>query len=304
MVEGILKRDANVVVYDDLSSGRYEFIKKFEESNRFNFIKGNLLNQKDLETAMKISKADVVVHLAANPDIRLGTKHTKLDLKLGTIATYNTLEAARKCEVNDIIFSSSSVVYGKAKIKPTPEDYGPLIPLSLYGAAKLASEGLVTSFANLFGMNYYIYRFANVVGKNETHGVIIDFINKLRKNSGVLEVLGDGTQKKSYIDVKDCVEAMLFVYEKSKDNIWNISSNDRITVSEIAKIVVDRVAKGAKIKYTGTPEGWPGDITDMFLSNKKLKYLGFVPRKKSREAVENALEMYIKNDLSINAFEA
>ncbi len=137
-----------------------------------------------------------------------------------------------------------------------------------------------------------------------SNGVIINFINKLRKNSGVLGVLGDGTQKKSYIDVKDCVEDMLFVYEKSEDNIWNISSNDRITVSEIAKIVVDRVAKGAKIKYTGTPEGWPGDITDMFLSNKKLKYLGFVPRKKSREAVENALEMYIKNNLSINAFEA
>ncbi len=296
MVEELLNRHASVVVYDNLSSGRYEFIKQFEKSTNFKFVKGDLLNLKGLETAMKRSEADTVIHLAANPDIRLGTKQTDLDLRQGTIATYNTLEAARKCNVKSILFSSSSVVYGRARLKPTPEDYGPLTPISLYGASKLAAEGLVTSFANLFGMDYYIYRFANVVGENGTHGVIIDFINKLRRNSKELEVLGNGKQEKSYVDVKDCVAAMLFVYERSKENenIYNISADDRITVKEIAEMVINRIAKGARITYTGTKEGWPGDITDTFLSNQKLKSLGFRTRKNSRQAVENAIETYLR----------
>ncbi|MEM4066456.1 MAG: NAD-dependent epimerase/dehydratase family protein, partial [Candidatus Micrarchaeaceae archaeon] len=257
----------------------------------------DLLNAKGLEISMKRSDADVVIHLAANPDIRLGTKYTNLDLKQGTIATYNTLEAARKCDVNDILFSSSSVIYGRATVKPTPENYGPLLPISLYGAAKLASEGLITSFSNLFGMGYYIYRFANVVGRNGTHGVIIDFVNKLKRDNTKLEVLGDGRQRKSYVEVKECVDAMLFVYERSKEreNVYNIASDDRITVREIAEIVVNRVAKGAKIVYTGTKEGWPGDITDTFLSNKKLKKLGFKPKVSSKEAVRKALELYLRS---------
>ncbi|MEM4089042.1 MAG: NAD-dependent epimerase/dehydratase family protein, partial [Candidatus Micrarchaeaceae archaeon] len=168
MVEALLKLGANVVAYDNLSSGRYEFLKEFEKYKGFKFIEGDLLNLDKLSVSMKRSNADAVVHLAANPDIRLGIKYTNLDLRQGTIATYNVLEAARKSDVRDILFSSSSVVYGRASIKPTPENYGPLLPISLYGAAKLASEGLITSFSNLFGMRYYIYRFANVVGKNGT----------------------------------------------------------------------------------------------------------------------------------------
>ncbi|MEM4122030.1 MAG: NAD-dependent epimerase/dehydratase family protein [Candidatus Micrarchaeaceae archaeon] len=296
MVEALLKLGAEVIVYDNLSSGRYEFLKEFEKYKGFKFIEGDLLNLDKLSISMKRSNADAVVHLAANPDIRLGIKYTNLDLRQGTIATYNVLEAARKSDVRDILFSSSSVVYGRASIKPTPENYGPLLPISLYGAAKLASEGLITSFSNLFGMRYYIYRFANVVGKNGTHGVIIDFVNKLRRNKSMLEVLGDGRQRKSYVDVGDCVNAMLHVYEKSneKENVYNIASDDRITVREIAEIVAGRVAKGATIVYTGTKEGWPGDVTDTFLSNKKLKSLGFRLKMNSKQAVQNALELYIK----------
>jgi UDP-glucose 4-epimerase len=212
-VELLISKGAKVTVFDNLSSGRMEFLKSFGKNRNFSFIKGDLLDKEKVEASMK-DGYDVVVHLAANPDVALGGKQTDLDLKLGTIATYNTLEGARKNDVKDFIFSSSSVIYGIADVRPTPEDYGPLRPISLYGSSKLAGEGMITAFSHLFGMNYYIYRFANVVGKNSTHGVVLDFMKRLKENSKELTVFGDGHQKKSYIDVGDCVGAMMSIYEK------------------------------------------------------------------------------------------
>lgn len=222
---------------------------------------------------------------------------TNLDLEQGTFATYNVLEAARKADVKDILFSSSSVVYGIARTKPTPEDYGPLKPISLYGASKLACEGLVTSFGHLFGMRYFIYRFANVVGVNGTHGIILDLLRKLERNNNKLEVLGNGKQRKSYIDVGDCVSAMLSIYENSKDseNIFNLSTDDQISVDEIAKLVIHRASPKAKIEYTGTLQGWPGDVPDAYLSNQKMKDLGIKLRyTESKEVIVNAVDLMTK----------
>lgn len=293
MVERLVKEGAWVGVYDNLGSGRREFIKHFENGKKVKFFEADLLDMASLNKVLKSEEIDAIVHLAANPDVVRGIKETDLDLRQGTLATYNVVEAARKNDVGEILFSSSSVVYGIPTIRPTPEDYGPLKPISLYGASKLASEGLITAFSHLFGMNYYIYRFANVVGKNQTHGVILDFAKKLRKNSKELEVLGDGKQRKSYIDVEDCVDAMLFVYEKSKDagNIYNIASDDQVSVKEIAELVVNKFSKDAVIRYTGTPQGWPGDIANTYLSNKKLSAFGWNSRYNSLEAVKRAVEM-------------
>ncbi len=291
MVEALLDNAGTVTVYDNLSSGNYEFIKMYEGKNGFRFIKGDLLDADKLLEALKGSESEVVIHLAANPNVRLGAEQTDLDLKQGTIATHNLLEAMRKSGARQILFSSSSVVYGEADVKPTPEHYGPLKPISLYGSAKLASEALITAYSHLFGIEYMIFRFANVIGKNSTHGVIYDFIKKLRGNSAELEVLGTGRQKKSYIDVSDCVGAMLFAFEKSSSSdIFNIASDDQISVEEIAKLVVARVAPTARIRFTNSERGWPGDVTDAFLSNEKLKRLGFVPKYSSRAAVEKAID--------------
>ncbi|MHB1830555.1 MAG: NAD-dependent epimerase/dehydratase family protein [Candidatus Micrarchaeaceae archaeon] len=296
MVSSIISSGASVTVYDNLSSGKYEFIETFKDNKKFRFVKADLLNTDRLNEEVLAARPDAIIHLAANPDVRLGAKVTDLDLKQGTEATYNILEAARRADVSDILFASSSVVYGIAGIKPTPEDYGPLKPISLYGASKLACEGLVTSFGHLFGMKYWIYRFANVVGVNGTHGVILDFLSRLRQNSKDLEVLGDGKQRKSYIDVKDCVDSMISIYGKSteRENIFNLATDDQISVEEIAKMVIDATFPGAKIKYTGTSQGWPGDVPDTYLSNERMKSLGITLKyTKSRAVVENAIKVLI-----------
>ena len=299
MVSSIISSGAEVTVYDNLSSGKYGFIEMFKENKNFRFVKADLLNMDKLNEEILGTRPDAIIHLAANPDVRLGATVTDLDLKQGTEATYNILEAARRADVSDILFASSSVVYGIAGIKPTPENYGPLKPISLYGASKLACEGLVTSFGHLFGMKYWIYRFANVVGVNGTHGVILDFLSRLKQNNKELEVLGDGKQRKSYIDVKDCVDSMISIYGKSTEpeNIFNLATDDQISVEEIAKMVIDATFPGAKIKYTGTSQGWPGDVPDTYLSNERMKSLGVNLRyTKSKAVVENAIKILIGQD--------
>ena len=292
MVERLIKEGAEVLVYDNLSSGDIRFLEKFENLKEFKFIKGDLLDKEFLYETMKSGHFDAVIHLAANPDVRRGIKETDLDLIQGTEVTYNVLEASRKAEVRDILFASSSVVYGPARVKPTPEDYGPLAPISLYGASKLASEGLITAFSHLFGMRYYIYRFANVVGRNATHGVILDFAKQLGINKKELVVLGNGKQKKSYIEVGDCVDGILYVYDKSgsKENLYNLTTNDQISVKEIAEMVVDRFSPEADIKYTGTEQGWPGDIANTFLSDERIKEFGWKPKYNSKDAVRLTID--------------
>ncbi len=280
-----------VTVYDNLSSGKREFIGQHLGNPNFNFIQADILDRGQLSTAIKGS--DVVFHLSFNPDVRLGQHDTAADLNQGTIATYNVLETMRRQGIDKIIFASSSVVYGVTSGEPVSEDHGPLQPISLYGAAKLASEGLITAFCHLFNMQAWVFRFANVVGPRATHGVIYDFIHKLEKNNEELEILGDGKQSKSYIYVSDCVDGLLYGYQHSDGqvNIFNLGNNDTVDVTTIGRILLEQMGLSeVKLKYTGGTRGWPGDVPRICLETSRMEKLGWKPKCSSEEAIRRAIK--------------
>ena len=235
---------------------------------------------------------ETVHHLAANPDIRLGTQVTDTDLKQGTVATYNILEAMRINNVRNISFASSSAIYGEAEEMPTSEKYGPLLPISLYGASKIASETLITAWIGTFGGKAWIHRFANIVGPRGTHGVIFDFIHKLKKTPNRLEVLGDGFQEKSYMSVSDCVNSMIHLVENEKKdvNLFNLGTGDTCSVRRIAEIVVEESKiEHVSIEYTGGKRGWAGDVPKTFLNVDKLLETGFNPTRMSEETIRDCV---------------
>jgi UDP-glucose 4-epimerase len=294
LVDRLIK-EGDVTVYDNLSSGKIEFISHHFGKTNFDFIQEDLLEQKLLKEAIK--DHEVVFHLAANPDARLGIEDTSLDLKQETLATYNVLEAMRENGIKKIVFSSSGTIYGETPIIPLPENYGPLLPISLYGAAKLACEALITAFCHTFDMQCWIYRFANIVGKRGTHGVIFDFIHKLKRNPDELEILGDGTQEKPYLSVEDCVEGMLFGFGNSNErvNFFNLGCESTTNVSSIAKMVVEEMGlANVKFKYAGGDRGWPGDIPQVRFDIKKMEGLGFKPQYSSDQAVRRAIKFMIE----------
>ena len=291
LVERLIEK-GEVTVYDNLSSGQKEFLEPCMD--KLKFIEGDLLDKQKLLKSME--NHDFVYHLAANPDIRRGIKETQLDLNQGTIATFNVLDCMRENDIKKICFTSSSVVYGEAETMPTPEDYGPLMPISLYGSSKLACEGLITGFSGTFAMQSWIYRLANIVGKNSTHGIIFDFIKKLDKNNKELEILGDGNQVKSYLHVSEGIDAILHGVENSNEevNIFNLGCNDQVKISKIAEIIVEELGlKDVDFDYTGTKRGWPGDVTEMMLSIEKLNKLGWKAEYNSEEAVRKAVKELI-----------
>ena len=259
-----------------------------------------MLNPSALEKA--VAGNDIVFHLAANPDVKLGAEDTRVHLEQNILATYNLLEAMRRTGVRKIAFTSTSTVYGEAKTIPTPEDYGPLIPISLYGASKLACEALISSYCHTFDMQSWIYRFANIVGERGTHGVIVDFIRKLRENPKELDILGSGRQRKSYLEVRDCTQAMIYCVEHSDEqtNIFNIGSADSVDVTGIADIVVEHMGLSEVIyNYTGGIDGrgWRGDVKLMLLSIDKIEGLGWQPKHSSADSINVAVDALLKEDL-------
>src|SRR5262249_28913061 len=216
---------------------------------------------------------DAVFHLAANSDISLGREQTDRDLRQGTLATFNVLDAMRRHGIRDVVLASTSAVYGEQVPQPTREDAGPLLPISLYGASKLACEALVSAFAHNFGMRGWIFRFANVVGGRATHGAVYDFIRKLRRDPRELEVLGDGRQAKPYLFVDDCVDGMLFGWRTATDdvNVFNLAVEGATSVVDIAAIVRDEMGlNDARISCTGGARGWPGDVSQVRLDPARL----------------------------------
>lgn len=196
-------------------------------------------------------------------------------------------------KISKLVFASSSAVYGDAGVSPVTEDYGPLLPISLYGASKLGSEGLISAFCHLFSMKAWIFRFANVVGKRATHGVIFDFINKLRRNNKELEILGDGTQEKPYIHVEDCVDGILYGFQHatSQISVFNLSCHSSTKVRAIARMVVDEMGlPDVEFKYTGGKQGWPGDVPQVRFDTSRMQQLGWKPRFTSDEAVSQAIK--------------
>ena len=304
LVDALMEKEEKVRVIDNLSSGNLENVKRWIGNPRFEFVKGDLLNPEDVMKAVK--GCDVVFHLAANPEVRVGSVRPEVHYKQNTAATFNLLEALRKHgEVKTLAFTSSSTVYGEASVIPTPEDYAPLEPISIYGASKLACEALIMSYAHSYGFNAVIYRLANVVGPRSEHGVIYDFFRKLRRNPKELEILGDGTQEKSYLYVKDCVQAML-IGLKSLDrrvDIFNVGSEDQVNVKRIAEIVVEEMGlNDVKFRFTGGVNGgrgWVGDVKKMLLDVSKLKSKGWKARYNSEESVRLAIRSIVgKNDFS------
>jgi UDP-glucose 4-epimerase len=298
LVERLLL-DNEVTVLDNFSSGRIEFLEPYRDIPDFHLLTGDLMNPQILDNA--VSGKDFIFHLAANPDVKLGSEDTHVHLEQNVLATYNLLEAMRKNDVRQMAFTSTSTVYGEAAQVPTPEDYGPLLPISLYGASKLSCEALISSYCHTFQMQSWIYRFANIVGERGTHGVLVDFIRKLRENSGKLEILGSGKQRKSYLEVKDCILAMIHAVEHSSGevNVFNIGSEDSVDVTEIADIVVGQMGlDGVEYNYTGGIDGrgWRGDVKLMLLSIEKIKRLGWSPELGSARALEVAVRALLKDD--------
>jgi UDP-glucose 4-epimerase len=292
LVDLLMEReDAEVTVLDNLSAGRLENLARWMKDSRFRFIQGDCLREGDLERAME--GCEVVFHLAANPEVRMGAIDPTVDFNQNVVATHKLLETMRRKGVKELVFASTSTVYGDAEILPTPED-APLRPISMYGASKLACEALISAYCHTFDFRGICIRFANVVGPRARHGVIWDFIQKLRKNTQELEILGDGTQSKSYLHVRDCVEGMLFAFKHAGQGfeVYNLGTESQTTVREIAEIVTKAMGlERVKFKFTGGVKGgrgWVGDVKVMLLDISKIKRLGWYPKYTSREAVEEA----------------
>jgi len=286
LVDALIEKGYQVIVYDNLSSGKKEFISQHSGKREFEFIQGDLSDIEKLKNVMR--GCECIFHFASNPDIARSMVETDLDLREGTILTYNVLETMRVNNLRKILYSSGSGVYGDVGAIATPEDYGPLLPISMYGASKLACEAMISAFCHMFNMQAWIFRFANVVGGRQTHGVCLDFIRKLKKNPQQLEILGDGIQSKSYIHIKDCLEAMLFTMQEANEkvNVYNVATDDYIDVTSIANLVVEEMGlKNVQYKYTGGDRGWKGDVPLVRFDLNKLHKLGWRAHYTSPEAV-------------------
>lgn len=300
LVDVLLEQGKQVSVIDNLSSGKLSNLRDAQQSPNFTLFKQDLLDTAG--TLEALEGCGLVFHLAANPEVRIGAAEPGLHFEQNVVATFRLLEAIRQTKsVKGLVFTSSSTVYGDAEIMPTSEDYAPLKPMSIYGAAKLASEGMISSYAHIYGFRASLCRLANIIGPRAQHGVIRDFILKLRKTPNRLEILGDGTQAKSYLHVDDCVACLILGYGLARDKveIINVGSEDRISVMEIARIVTE-VMNLTNVDFfcTGGVDGgrgWKGDVKQMLLDISRLKGLGWHPRKTSAHAVRDAAEALLEN---------
>ncbi|AAT43126.1 NAD-dependent epimerase/dehydratase family protein [Picrophilus oshimae] len=289
MVERLVN-DNDVTVIDFTDNIKY--IKDFLHNKNFHFINNDLLKYEIKD------KFDIIIHLAANSDVRSGSNDPMLDFNENVVLTQNLLEYMRRYDVNEMIFSSSSTVYGEASIMPTPESYGPCMPISSYGASKLANEAFISAYSHYYGIKASMFRFANVVGKNSTHGVIHDFIMKLKNNPNELEILGDGTQRKSYIHVSDCINAMLLIHERiQKTDVINLGNHGTTSVKTIADYVTSAMnLENVRYNYTGgyNGRGWKGDIKYAELFIEKMESFGHRNKYDSDQSVRLAVSEILK----------
>ncbi len=279
----------DVTAYDNMTVGKREFIAKHLDSKKATLVVGDALDFDTLKKAM--AGHDVVFHLAANPEARWGLERTRLDLEQGTIATYNALESARLNNITQFVFSSSGTVYGNTTRACAEEDTN-MLPISLYGASKIAGEALVSAYVECFGFTGTIVRFGNVVGPRGTHGAILDFCKKIKSHPEYLDVLGDGRQAKPYLHVTDCASGVLHAWQKGegKLRIYNLAPPDITSVRRIAELCVAASPhRSARIEYAGGTQGWPGDVPLSRINPEKLGALGFRVRFTSDQAVEAAV---------------
>ncbi len=291
LAEALVKK-GEVVVFDNFSSGRREFLEGVDVK----IVRGNIRNLEEIRKACK--EVDVVYHFAADPDVRKSLEEPLENFEIDVLGTINVLEASRLNDAKQVIFASSSVVYGNAEI-PTPET-ATIAPISNYGAAKAASEHYVSTYSQLYGIRGIVLRYANIIGPRLTHGVIYDFYQKLEKNPKELEILGDGNQEKSYLHVNDAVDATLLAVQKTQKDfdVFNIGSEEQITVKKIAHLVVSKLGlEDVRYKYTGGKIGWSGDVPIMLLSIEKLKAIGWEPEFGIEESILHTVDWLNSNRL-------
>lgn len=296
LVKNLLEENHDVTVFDTIQSKDAKRLQPV--LSRIDYRQIDISDLDKLKQELK--NFDVVAHFAASADIALGRTRTDLDLQHGTISTYNILESMRINNIKKIIFPSSSTIYGDFHKIPTPEDTGMLFPLSLYGASKLACEGLISAFCNLFEMKSWIFRFGNVIGSDLTRGVIKELIQKLKRNPNELEILGNGLQQKDFIHIEDCIEGILFAFKNSNDavNVFNLSSGTTTSVNRIVEIILEEAnLKNVRLSYTGGKIGWPGDAPLVHFDITKIKKLGWHPRYLSDEAVRMSIIGTLKSEM-------
>jgi len=295
LVDRLLARGDEVVCYDNFDTGQVEFLKEAQQNPRFSLARGDTLDQDALTAAM--AGCDFVFHLAANADVRFGTQHPRKDLEQNTIATYNVLYAMKEAGVEEIAFSSTGSVYGEAAVIPTPEDAPFPVQTSLYGASKLAGEGLISAFCEGYGFRAWIFRFVSILGERYTHGHVFDFYWQLSNDPKKLKVLGDGTQKKSYLYIQDCIDAIFTAIEKAKDrvNVFNLGTDEYIEVRDSIRFITEEMKVQPKLSFTGGSRGWIGDNPFIFLDCSKIRKLGWRPKLSIKEAVGRTLR-YLKNN--------
>lgn len=289
--DALIARGHNITVVDNLVLGRKENIEHLMDNLQFRFIETDLLDMPKMREIFAGGKFDMVYHLAANSDIQKGGKDPMVDYNLTFNTTFNVLQLLKEFEIKKFFFASTSAIYGET-YDVLNEDYGPLKPVSNYGAGKLASEAFISAFSSTYGIQTWITRFPNVVGERFTHGVIYDFIKKLRNNPEELEVLGNGEQCKPYVYVKDLVEAILYVIDHASEkyNVYMIGSDSRTKVKEIAAMVIEEMELNAKIRYTGGDRGWVGDVPEFRYDLTKINKLGWVAPHNSNESVRLAIK--------------
>jgi UDP-glucose 4-epimerase len=290
LVDRLLAAGTDVIGYDNFSTGLHRFIEAAKRHPGFTLVEGDLLEPERLTEAMR--GADAVFHLAANADVRFGLDHPRKDLEQNTIATFNVLEAMRLAGVRRIAFSSTGSIYGEARTVPTPEDAAFPIQTSLYGASKLACEGLIESYCEGFGMQAWIFRFVSILGERYTHGHVFDFLVKLGKDPNRLEVLGNGRQRKSYLYVQDCLDGIFhaLAFAGDKVNVFNLGTDECCEVNDSIGWITGALGLAPALHYTGSDRGWVGDNPFIFLDTARIRALGWRPTLSIREGVLRTIQ--------------
>jgi len=295
LVDKLLERGHTVVGYDNLSTGRLEFLEQAQTSSAFSFRKGDTLDLSALAEAT--TGCEFVFHLAANADVRFGTNHPGKDLEQNTLATFNVLEAMRASGTHRIAFSSTGSVYGEPETFPTPETAAFPIQTSLYGASKLAGEALIQAYVEGFGFQGYIFRFVSILGERYSHGHIFDFYKSLLRDPDHLQILGNGKQRKSYLYVQDCLDAVLLAIEKAQDkiNIFNLGTNEYCEVADSVAWITQHLGLKPQLSFSGGERGWVGDSPFIFLDCSRIRGLGWQPKLTIQAGVIKTLEYLQSN---------
>ncbi len=296
LADRLLEQKNEVVVYDDFSTGQMQFIEHNLNNSLYSLIEGDVLDKADLSNAMR--DCDVIFHFQANADVKGGMKNTIVDVIQNIIGTHNVLEAMKINDIKRIVFASSATVYGEPEQIPTPENISP-IQTSLYGASKYSAEALIQAYCEYFDIQSWIFRFVSFMGPRYTHGVIFDFLKKLKRDPSKLHILGDGSQRKSYLHVTDGIDAILLAMEKSREktNIFNLGNKEWINVTDLANIVCTTAGiKNVTYTYEGGIRGWKGDSPFVHLDISKISSLGWTPKYTVKETIIDTVHYLLKNE--------